>query len=80
MAFYYCPYILKTGEVCNRDSFRPAGCQVHWDSPRSVSCKDCGAILSEEAREDGAKIRSAWRKYIASEYTDIVQSSVNSCQ
>ncbi|RHZ89347.1 hypothetical protein Glove_16g16 [Diversispora epigaea] len=59
MAFYRCPYILRTGEVCNRGSFRPARCQVHWNSPMRIPCKDCGVILPEEAREDGTKIRSA---------------------
>jgi len=44
MAFYCCPYILRTGEVCNRGCYRPAGCQVHWNSPKRVPCKECGKL------------------------------------
>ena len=44
MAFYCCPYILRTGEVCNRGCYRPAGCQVHWSSPKRVPCKECGKL------------------------------------
>ncbi|GET65354.1 hypothetical protein GLOIN_2v1791272 [Rhizophagus irregularis DAOM 181602=DAOM 197198] len=39
--FYYCPYILRTGEVCNRRCFDPKGCKVHRNS-RQVLCKECG--------------------------------------
>ena len=39
--FYYCPYILRTGEVCNRRCYNPKGCKVHQDS-RQVACKESG--------------------------------------
>ncbi|RHZ44364.1 hypothetical protein Glove_736g7 [Diversispora epigaea] len=38
-----------------------------------------GAISLEETGEYGAKIKSVWRKYIVSEYIDIVQSNYSSC-
>ena len=43
MAFYNCPYILRTGEVCNRPCYHPDGCKVHRNS-RQVPCKEkeCG--------------------------------------
>src|SRR2546430_16280943 len=37
--FYYCPYILRTGEVCNRRCYDPKGCKVHRNS-RQVLCKE----------------------------------------
>ena len=37
--FYYCPYILRTGEVCNRRCYDPDGCKVHRNS-RQVPCKE----------------------------------------
>ena len=37
--FYYCPYILRTGKVCNRRCYDPKGCKVHWNS-RQVLCKE----------------------------------------
>src|SRR3954447_14698945 len=36
--FYYCPYILRTGEVCNRRCYDPKGCKVHRNSPKQVPC------------------------------------------
>ena len=39
--FYYCPYILRTGEVCNRRCYDPKGCKVHRNS-RQVPCNECG--------------------------------------
>ena len=39
--FYYCPYILRTGEVCNRRCYDPKGCKVHRNS-RQIPCKECG--------------------------------------
>ncbi|GBC09374.1 hypothetical protein RclHR1_08800007 [Rhizophagus clarus] len=36
--FYYCPYILRTGEVCNRRCFDPKGCTVHQNSPKQYPC------------------------------------------
>ncbi|RHZ81774.1 hypothetical protein Glove_117g268 [Diversispora epigaea] len=44
MAFYRCSYILRTGEVCNRGSYRVERCQVYWYSPRRVPCKDCSKL------------------------------------
>ena len=44
MTFYRCPYILRTGEVCNRGYYHPDGCYVHWNSPTRVPCKDCGKL------------------------------------
>jgi hypothetical protein len=42
MAFYRCPYILRTGEVCNRGCYHPDGCYVHRDSPIRIPCKEYG--------------------------------------
>ncbi|RIA81919.1 hypothetical protein C1645_744172 [Glomus cerebriforme] len=42
MAFYRCPYILRTGEVCNRGCFHPKECQTHQDSPSYIPCIECG--------------------------------------
>ena len=39
--FYYCPYILRTGEVCNQRCYDPKGCKVHQNS-QQVLCKECG--------------------------------------
>ena len=41
--FYYCPYILRTGEVCNRKCYDPKGCKVHQNSSQ-VPCKECGKL------------------------------------
>ena len=38
--FYYCPYILRTGEECNQRCYDPKGCKVHQNS-RQVPCKEC---------------------------------------
>ncbi|RHZ45189.1 hypothetical protein Glove_688g10 [Diversispora epigaea] len=72
---YLCQYLSNEGKVCGRPCYRQEGCAIHWKRRQRVPCLEC----AEEAREDGAKIRSAWKKYIASEYTDIVQSNVSSC-
>ena len=37
--FYYCLYILRTGEVCNRRCYDPKGCKVHQNS-RQVLYKE----------------------------------------
>ena len=37
--FYYCPYILRTGEVCNQRYYDSDGCKVHRNS-RQVPCKE----------------------------------------
>ena len=42
MAFYRFPYILRTGEVCNRGCFHPKGCQIHRNSPSYIPCIECG--------------------------------------
>jgi len=42
MAFYRCPYILRTGEVCGRACYHPNGCKVHRDSPIRYPCKENG--------------------------------------
>ncbi|CAB4374169.1 unnamed protein product [Rhizophagus irregularis] len=39
--FYYCPYILRTGEVCNQRCYHPDGCKVHRNSWQ-VPCKQPG--------------------------------------
>ncbi|RHZ47865.1 hypothetical protein Glove_566g27 [Diversispora epigaea] len=72
---YLCQYLSNEGKVCGRPCYRQEGCAIHWKRRQRVSCLEC----EEEARKDDTKIRSAWKKYIASEYTDIVQSSVTSC-
>ena len=36
--FYYCPYILRTGEECNRRCYDPKGCKVHRNSPKQYPC------------------------------------------
>src|SRR5688572_26663928 len=46
MAFFNCPYILRTGEVCNRPCYRPEGCKVHWNSPEQFPCKEKGCNKS----------------------------------
>ncbi len=37
--YYYCPYILRTGEVCNRRCYDLKGCKVYQNS-RQVPCKE----------------------------------------
>ncbi len=44
MAFYCCPYILRTGEICNRPCYHPKGCKVHRDSPIRYPCKEYGCV------------------------------------
>ena len=48
MGFYHCPYILRTGKVCNEGCYRPEGCRVHWNSPTRVPCKECGKLTSSK--------------------------------
>jgi hypothetical protein len=36
--FYNCPYILRTGKVCNEGCYRLEGCKIHWKSPNQVPC------------------------------------------
>jgi hypothetical protein len=40
--FYYCPYILRTGEVCNRRCYHPDGCKAHRNSLRQAPCIHLG--------------------------------------
>ena len=49
--FYYCPYILRTGEVCNRRYYNPKGCKVHRDS-RQVACKKSGCKEMTRSKYD----------------------------
>src|SRR5215475_11308450 len=49
--FYYCPYILRTGEVCNRRCYHPKGCKVHRDS-RQVPCKESGCEENTRSKYD----------------------------
>jgi hypothetical protein len=46
MGFYKCPYILRTGEVCNEGCYRSEGCKIHWNSPRRIPCIECGKLTS----------------------------------
>ena len=49
--FYYCPYILRTGEVCNQRCYDPNGCKVHRDS-RQVPCKQLGCEERTRSKYD----------------------------
>ena len=49
--FYYCPYILRTGEVCNRRCYDPKGCKVHQNS-RQVLCKEPGCKENTRSKYD----------------------------
>ncbi|CAB4483758.1 unnamed protein product [Rhizophagus irregularis] len=49
--FYYCPYILRTGEECNWRCYSPKGCKVHRDS-RQVACKESGCDEMTRSRYD----------------------------
>ena len=40
--FYYCPYILRTGEECNRRCYNPKGCKAHRKSPIKYPCIEPG--------------------------------------
>ncbi|GBC02798.1 hypothetical protein RclHR1_04820016 [Rhizophagus clarus] len=44
MAFYRCPYILKSGEVCNQSCYQEKGCLTHLNSQLRNPCKECGKI------------------------------------
>ena len=48
MGFYCCPYILRSGAVCDKGCYRPEGCKVHWNSPKRVPCIDCGKLTSSK--------------------------------
>jgi len=40
--FYRCPYILRSGAVCNKGCYHPDGCKVHRNSPKQVPCIHSG--------------------------------------
>ena len=42
--FYYCPYILRTGEECNRRCYDPKGCKAHRNSPKHYPCIQPGCV------------------------------------
>ena len=61
MGFYYCPYILRTGKVCNKGCYRPEGCSIHWKAPNRVPCNVCGKLTSSKyniCRKHSGKYRS----------------------
>ena len=45
MAFYNCPYILRTGEVYNWECYRAEGCKVHCNS-KQIPCKECSKLIN----------------------------------
>ena len=60
MGFYNCPYILRSGEVCNEGCYRVEGCRIHWKSPKKNPCIDCGKMTRSEykaCREHAGKYR-----------------------
>jgi hypothetical protein len=44
--FYRCPYILRSGTICNKGCYHPDGCKVHRNSPRQIPCIECGKSTS----------------------------------
>ena len=36
--FYNCPYILRTGEMCNKGCYHPDGCKVYHNSSKQIPC------------------------------------------
>ena len=61
--FYNCPYILRTGEVCNKGCYHPAGCKVHRNSPKQVLCIHPGCVkltfsIYNACRKHSGKYRS----------------------
>ena len=42
MGFYKCPYILRSGAICNEGCYRPEGCKIHWKRRQRVPCKQQG--------------------------------------
>ncbi|PKK79896.1 hypothetical protein RhiirC2_704650 [Rhizophagus irregularis] len=44
MTFYRCPYILRSGEVCNQICYQKKECLIHWNSPPCNPCKKCGKL------------------------------------
>ena len=60
MGFYCCPYILRTGEICNKGCYRSEGCKIHWKAPTRVPCKECGKLTFSvfcACREHSGKYR-----------------------
>ncbi|CAB4475250.1 unnamed protein product [Rhizophagus irregularis] len=46
MAFYQCPYILRSGKVCNRSCYQEKGYLIHWNLPPRSPCKECGKLIT----------------------------------
>ncbi|GET59385.1 hypothetical protein GLOIN_2v1485311 [Rhizophagus irregularis DAOM 181602=DAOM 197198] len=44
MAFYRCPYILRSEEVCNRSCYQEKEYLIHWNLPPRSPCKECGKL------------------------------------
>src|SRR6266542_4353863 len=44
MGLYQCPYILRSGAVCNEGCYRPEGCKLHWKAPPRKPCIECGKL------------------------------------
>ena len=60
MGFYHCQYILRSGEVCNRESYQEEGCGIHYKSPKKLPCIDCGKLthsVYQACRQHSAKYR-----------------------
>lgn len=48
MGFYKCPYILRSGTICNEGCYRPEGCKMHWKSPERKPCIECGKMTASK--------------------------------
>jgi hypothetical protein len=61
MGFYNCPYILRSGEVCNAGCYHVKGCTVHRNSPIKNPCIECGKMNYSKygaCRDHAGKYRS----------------------
>ena len=56
--FYYCSYILRTGEVCNRRCYHPNGCKAHRNSPIQYPCIEPGCDKFTSSRYGACKKHS----------------------
>ncbi len=81
MAFYRCPYILRTREVCNRGCFDPKGCQIHQNSPSYVPCIECGkrtysgyGFCDLHARKHCKREQYQWKKLVTELVTETIDS------
>ena len=63
--YYYCPYILRTGKVCNRKCFHPDGCKVHRNSPKQVPCIHPGCIKFTSSGYGACKKHSGKHRFRA---------------